>query len=111
MPSMFSVKLKPALVSVIVTAGLLAAAAPASAQLNDLTQTPNAAGVGLQAPKPSVVDIDLNDPFFNVVGGIVPGGAIISAKENRSRADQTMPLFWQGNLVNPTAVQDADMEI
>ena len=67
---MLSLKLKPALVSVVVTAGLLAAAAPASAQILD---GPILAKAGPQAPKPSVVVIDLDDPFFKLFKGELIG--------------------------------------
>jgi hypothetical protein len=90
---MLSTTLKRTAATLGVVAGLLAAAGPASAQILDGPVLAKA------TPKPSVV-IDLNDPFFRVVGGIVPGGAIISAHESRSGVDKTMPLLWQGDLVD-----------
>jgi hypothetical protein len=48
---MLSITLKRSAATLGVVAGLLAGAGPASAQLNDLTQTPQAAGVGnVKAP-------------------------------------------------------------
>jgi hypothetical protein len=101
---MLSITLKRTAATLGVVAGLLAAAGPANAQILD-------GPVLVKAMAKSSVVTDLNDPFFRVVGGIVPGGAIISAHENGSqRVDQTMPLFWQGIVATP-AVQDADMGI
>ena len=59
---MFSTTLKRAAATLGVVAGLLAAAGPASAQILD---GPVLAKAGPQA-KPSVVLIDLNDPFFRL---------------------------------------------
>ena len=77
---MLSVKLKPALVSIIVTAGLLAAAGPASAQILD---GPVLVKAGPHAPKPSVV-IDLNDPFFAVVSGAEMTAAVKAPSSSTS---------------------------
>ncbi len=62
---MFSITLKRSAATLVVVAGLLAAAGPASAQILD---GPILAKAGPQAPKPSVVVIDLNDPFFRLAG-------------------------------------------
>ena len=60
---MFSITLKRSAATLVVVAGLLAAAGPASAQILD---GPVLAKAGPQAPKPSVVVIDLDDPFFRL---------------------------------------------
>ena len=60
---MFSTTLKQSVATLGVVAGLLAAAGPASAQILD---GPVLAKAGPQAPKPTVVVIDLDDPFFRL---------------------------------------------
>ncbi len=60
---MLSTTLSRSAATLGVVAGLLAAAVPASAQILD---GPVLAKAGPQIPKPSVVVIDLNDPFFRL---------------------------------------------
>jgi hypothetical protein len=60
---MLSTTLKRSAATLGVVAGLLATAGPASAQILD---GPILAKAGPEAPKPSVVVIDLNDPFFRL---------------------------------------------
>jgi hypothetical protein len=60
---MLTITLKRSAATLVVVAGLLAAAGPASAQILD---GPVLAKAGPQAPKPSVVVVDLNDPFFRL---------------------------------------------
>jgi len=60
---MLSTTLSRSAATLGVVAGLLAAAVPASAQILD---GPVLAKAGPQAPKPSVVVIDLDDPFFRL---------------------------------------------
>ena len=94
---MFGSTLKRSAATLGVLAGLLAAAAPASAQILD---GPVLVKAGPQAPEPSLVVIDLNDPFFRPARHATRArGRREGVKDNGVPLETRLILTFKGEVI------------